>query len=465
MITATTAAPGPRSNAFAVWFRDLERWSVGSFIALDWRWPRNMIRPLAEALVRKSSEVDRMTTSTDKLKLITLRFDGVIEPRQQHGNKPIKGRLWWADAGDVVYSRIDVRNGAIGIVPDDLGRVCVTSEYPVYEVDPNVADAGYIKLLFRTVTFRRKINAMISGASGRKRVQPPDLEAVEVPLPPLPVQLRIVASWEKAQAEVADTQQRIAEMEHRMEIEFLADLGLTKPQRVKLPRASAVQWRHLERWSVMFNQSGRVSVDLTAGWYAAVPLQECLEGTTNGYCIRPVNKETPHRMLKLNALQAWGLDVEQSKFVNVSEEIAKRFHLARGDLLICRSIGSFDHIAKCAVVEDDRTDILFPDIIIRARLNSRIEPSYAREVIQSSVGRAWFQQNARTAVGMWKIGGSDIAAFPMPLPPLPIQRELVSKVMTQRQRIAALKAEVEHRAKQAKTEVEERILGDEPVGA
>lgn len=463
MTTATMPTPTKTPKAFAVWFKDMERWNVGSFTALDWRWPRKMIRPLSEAIARKSFTVDRKKTDPDAVQLLTLHFDGEIEPRQVRGTKPIKGKLWWADPGDVVYSKIDVRNGAIGIVPEELGRACVTSEYPVYAVDPSATDAGYIKLVFRTAAFRQKINGMISGASGRKRVQPSDLEAIEVPLPPLPVQQAIVNAWRQAQDEVADTRRQIAELEEKIEADFLAELGLKKPERGKLPKVFAVSSDELERWSVMFNQLASVNSDIKAGKYPAVELQECLDDTTNGYCIRPVSKVTPHRMLKLNALQPAGLDLKKSKHVKVSEKIARRFCIKKGDLLICRSVGSFDHVAKCALVEEDRPDILFPDIIIRARFNDRIEPYYAREFIQTSVGRTWFQQNARTAVGMWKIGGSDIAAFPIPLPPLPIQRRLVSKVTAQRDKIAALKAEAHQKQQQAKAKVEAMILGEKKI--
>jgi hypothetical protein len=31
-------------RAFIVWFRDLHRWSVGSFVETGWRWPAETIR-------------------------------------------------------------------------------------------------------------------------------------------------------------------------------------------------------------------------------------------------------------------------------------------------------------------------------------------------------------------------------------------------------------------------------------
>jgi len=138
------------SRVFVVWFRDLHRWSVGSFVETGWRWPAETILPLSAALSRKSADLDRSKTPADSIRLVTLHFDGEMELRDVSAGESFKGRLFLADPGDVIYSKIDVRNGAIGIIPDEFGRVCVSGEYPVYAVDPQIAEARYIKLLFRT---------------------------------------------------------------------------------------------------------------------------------------------------------------------------------------------------------------------------------------------------------------------------------------------------------------------------
>lgn len=199
-----TAAGVASPRALVVWFRDLHRWSVGSFVQTDWRWPADTIRPLSAVLSRKVVDADPASGQPATSQLVTLHFDGEMEPREANAGDGFKGRLFYADPGDVIYSRIDVRNGAIGIIPDALGRVCVSSEYPVYTVNPQLADARFVKLLFRTAAFRRKINSMISGASGRKRVQPADLEAMQVPLPPLAAQRKIVTAWETVRRNLDD---------------------------------------------------------------------------------------------------------------------------------------------------------------------------------------------------------------------------------------------------------------------
>ncbi len=87
-----------------------------------------------------------------------------------------------------------------------------------------------------------------------------------------------------------------------------------------------------------------------------------------------------------------------------------------------------------------------------------------REVIQTSLGRSHFQSNARTAVGMWKIGAEDIRNFPIPVPPMQVQREVVDTVNHERARIAEVRKAAEARQAQSTREVEEMILGIRPVG-
>lgn len=461
----TTSAALESRRAFAVRFKDLHLWSVGSFVRVQWRWSKEHIRPLSTALCRRVQEVDRGRHSIEELQLVTLHFDGTMEPRNRQGQSRFKGRLFFAFAGDVVYSKIDVRNGAIGVVPTEMTKVAVSSEYPVYQVSHDVALPSYIKLLFRTVYFRRAINGMISGASGRKRVQPEQIEAIEVPLPPLASQRVILGRWEEIQKEIAEIRQHIDRLEEEIPSQIYAELGTPRPPlNGREPRHMVLRWKALERWS--FNYLARARQGLlgfTSSKYPIVPLSQCLVDTMNGYCIRPVSGPTPYKMLKLSALTPAGLDLAETKFVKVSDRIAQRFSIRKGDLLICRSVGSYDHVAKCAFVEQDGTDILFPDIMIRIRFNHSMLPEYAREVIQTPLGRSYFQSNARTTVGMWKIGADDIRTFPIPIPPLDVQREIVRRLQEGRASIARERERASRLAAAVQQEVEEMILGVRPI--
>ncbi len=304
------------------------------------------------------------------------------------------------------------------------------------------------------------------GAEGRKEVKLDFFEGQAVPLPPMPHQEAIVARLRKAHEAAVKSRETVAKLEAEIPLEIYKVLGAPRPNADSaLPKLLVLWWNQLERWS--FNYIARACKGLlgfTRSHYPIRPLGEHLLDTMNGYCIKPVQTQTPHKMLKLSALTPAGLDMRESKFVRVSDRIAQRFHIRKGDLLICRSVGSYEYVAKCALVEEERPDVLFPDIIIRARFAETILPEFAREVIQTPLGRSHFQSNARTAVGMWKIGAEDIRNFPIPVPPLEVQREIVYAVNRQRARIAKERKAAEARQAQAARDVEEMILGIRPVG-
>jgi hypothetical protein len=185
-------------RGFAVLYKDFHRWSVNSFFITRWNWPASAIKPLSCALKRKSISLDKKRVSLSDFVLASLHFNGEMESRDAEASA-FKGKLFLAESGDVIYSKIDVRNGAIGVVPPSMPLIVVSSEYPVYEIRPDAGLPQYVKLLFRTSVFRKQINSLISGASGRKRVQPSDLEEIEAPLPDLSVQHFIVNYWQEAQ--------------------------------------------------------------------------------------------------------------------------------------------------------------------------------------------------------------------------------------------------------------------------
>jgi len=178
-----------------------------------------------------------------------------MEPRDADA-RAFKGKLFLAETGDVLYSKIDVRNGAIGVVPPSMPRIAVSSEYPVYRIRPDVALPQYVKLLFRTSAFRRQINSLISGASGRKRVQPSDLEKIEAPLPDLPLQREIVNHWEKAQQGAEAARDKLSEPVRSLHEQLIEVYHRTCSQDVINSQCFVVDFKDLAAWDV---KSGRAA--------------------------------------------------------------------------------------------------------------------------------------------------------------------------------------------------------------
>jgi type I restriction enzyme S subunit len=460
------ASEGPRASI--VQFRGLHRWSVNSFIETDWHWPVKVIRPLSTALTRKSIDVNREVATLDGICLVTLHFDGEMELRHQSAGKSFKGRLFYADPGDVIYSKIDVRNGAIGIVSEELGRVCVSSEFPVYTIDWMVAEARYIKLMFRTDVFRRKINSMISGASGRKRVQPVGLESVEVPVPPLSVQRKIVAGWESAQKSAAAIAAKINGLEREIESRFLAALGLKAPKKSASPKAFVVRFADVERWAVDHNQQIIARLDPEEGRYPVVTLQDVIANLENGWspkCLDRLAHADEWGVLKMGAVSFGAFDQRQNKAIPPALSKRPSLEVHEGDFLISRA-NITRLVGACALVGEARPGLMLCDKIFRAvwREPSPVDARYLDEILKTQHLRQQIEGAVTgTSATMKNITKPALLSLRFPLPPLLVQQEMMKRVDARRGEIVALKKEAEVRAGAAKAAVELMILGTKPV--
>ena len=96
-------------------------------------------------------------------------------------------------AGQLVCSRIDARNGALGLVPPGLEGAVVSSDFPTFAVDGDVAEPRFIEYATRTAMFVEACRAPSRGVTNRQRLKEGQLLAISIPLPPLSEQRRIVA--------------------------------------------------------------------------------------------------------------------------------------------------------------------------------------------------------------------------------------------------------------------------------
>ena len=130
---------------------------------------------------------------------------------------------------------------------------------------------------------------------------------------------------------------------------------------------------------------------------------------------------------------------------------------------MCRTNGTLAYVGMSAYIPEDQPNMIFPDKLIRVRTGVNLDAGFFWHLTQTEPIRSQIELAARTAVGNYAIGGTDIRNFEFPLPPLEVQRHLVKHITSERKRIANERKAAEQRAAQTKIEVEEMILGHRPV--
>lgn len=456
MMASSTVTP----RAFAVWWKDVDRWSVNSFRASSWQWPPHVIKKLAFALKRRCEPVDKATFDLRPEHFVKLPFTGEIEPRDLHGKVEFKGNLFFAQSGDIIYSKIDVRNGAIGIVPEKFPVITVTTEFPVYQIKNDAALSEYIQLVFRTEHFRRIINGMVSGTSGRKRVQPDDIENVEIPLPTLEVQKAIVNLWLNAQVEIAKIRTKINEIESQLEQVFLDEIGIkvhaAKPRR----GAFAIEWKNVERWDTFFYRNDFIDLEKMFLRIKHIPLGTAVRFISRNW--KP--SDFPNGFFEYIEISAVTKNegIIGSRRVDIENAPSRATTLLKeGDIIISTTrpyLGAF------AVVPAQYDGCVCSSgfALADSVAHNDLDKDFLLFFLKTSAGLR--QMERRMTGGLYPaIVQPELEKVKIPIPSLKMQKEIMKRMAAGRIEIIRKREAVDRKTNEINAEIEALILGSKAL--
>lgn len=94
----------------------------------------------------------------------------------------------------LILSKIDARNGAIGLVPQELDGAIVSNDFPSFGFrDPDRCDAAFMGWLVRSSPFVELCKAASEGTTNRVRIKEDRFLDQQIALPPLAEQQALVA--------------------------------------------------------------------------------------------------------------------------------------------------------------------------------------------------------------------------------------------------------------------------------
>jgi type I restriction enzyme, S subunit len=126
-----------------------------------------------------------------------------------------------ARAGDFIVSKIDARNGAYGFIPPDLDGGVVTNDFPLFTVVQNRIQPRWMYWVCRSKFFVDLCRSASEGTTNRVRLKESKFAAMQIPLPPLVEQQRIVAHLDAIESRLT----RAQKLRDEQEIELKAVLS------------------------------------------------------------------------------------------------------------------------------------------------------------------------------------------------------------------------------------------------
>ena len=131
------------------------------------------------------------------------------------------------------------------------------------------------------------------------------------------------------------------------------------------------------------------------------------------------------RIVRITDLNASGaLDFDSMPRLSMSEADRARYTLKPGEIIFARTGAT---VGKTALIEEGAPECVAGAYFIRLKLNRRVLPRYARMVLASDRVQALIARRSRQSAQQ-NFSGPGIRELGLPVPPLPLQHQLVAVV-------------------------------------
>lgn len=137
---------------------------------------------------------------------VKLWGEGAYERKTIDGSQTKYAQLFRAEADDIIVNKIWARNGSVAVVSKSLAGCFGSSEFPMFAPKSDLLESAWMHWLTKAPEFWAQCDEKSRGTSGKNRIKPEQFLRVEIPLPPLAEQRRIVARIEELSAQIQEVQ-------------------------------------------------------------------------------------------------------------------------------------------------------------------------------------------------------------------------------------------------------------------
>ena len=279
--------------------------------------------------------------------------------------------------------------GRVGYLSAVPGPATVDGHVTIVRPDSKKVVPAYLGIVLQWQ--QRDLIALQSGSTNQTELAPSALSAVEVSLPPLAEQRRIV------------------------DLVSSIDSRTTESRRLR-EAAEAARSAVFEQFAEGMGNGPTVTLGAIA---------EVVSGVTKDEKRQVGDRLTEVPYLRVANVQRGYLDLGEMTTIKVEPARAERLRLKAGDVLFNEG-GDRDKLGRGWVWEDQVADCIHQNHVLRARLNTvDFDPWFVSIWGNSHFGREWFELNGSQTTNLASLNLSTLRVFPIPAIPPADQRRVV----------------------------------------
>lgn len=429
-------------------YKDLTRWDIKNYL---WLFRSSFsVEPLGK-YIYEHSEKEKIGDQANKefpILGVTNKIGVYLNEyvKSEKINQPYKK----VKGGELTYNPYRVNVGSIGIVQDEYDNFYISPAYVVFGTKEGLLNE-YIYLVLSSSWFNPYLRAATSG-SVRQNLTFDLLSELNVPIPPLPVQKKIIEEWHKARKQAEGLNKQAKEQEQEIDVKMSHELGISIQNNSNRKGAFCINFSILERWDVSYNAkelltSGKAKYD----W---VRLKKHCEKAQYGFTGSAVEANTGTKFLRITDLDYSGNYYEDSlPFVKISESSKQKYLLSEKDFVFARTGAT---AGKCAIAKKHKEDVVFASYLIRFKFTEDIYLPFLEQYLNQGPGKRIISEIVYSS-GQPNINANEIQEIKIPLPPLPTQKEIAEKVEKMRAEIQEMKNTADYTLELAKNKIGEML--------
>lgn len=246
--------------------------------------------------------------------------------------------------------------------------------------------------LFYFLSTQIEKNLELSLGAAQPNLSTEQINNIELPLPPLEEQKRIVAKLDNLFA--------------------------------KIDKAIALHQKNIDEANVfMASVLNDVFVELEEKYEKDI-VKNILKMAQYGFSNKS-SDDGKYPFLRMGDLQNGKILLNNLKYVNLTDEEFKKYKLQKFDLLFNRT-NSFELVGKTSIFEED-IDMSFASYLVRLRVDEeKLLPYYLNYYLNTKNTQNVLKEMATKAVNQSNINAEKLKSITIPLPPIKTQQKVVS---------------------------------------
>ncbi|MDF7798462.1 restriction endonuclease subunit S [Pontiellaceae bacterium B1224] len=419
------------------------------------------MKRISDIITRNKTAVTVEDGTIYKQVTIRTNYKGVTLRGTKEGSTIGTKNQFSVSGGQFILSRIDARNGAFGIIPDELEGAIITNDFLAFDINEDEVEREFFNVFLQSPIFLEACIKASRGNTNRKRVNEKFFLNYEINLPPLAEQHQLIKKINTARAHLSIAQHEIAHQEallgklkqailqEAIQGKLTEDWRATHPdtepaaellKRIQKEKAQLIADKKLRKEKPLPKITPEeIPFDIPENW------EWCRFGTyalfeRGKFSARPRGDKRffggPYPFIQIGSLDKHGSVITSSPQTLNEEGLAVSKIFEAGTIAIAivgGTIGNLGVLGK---------NMCFTDSVVGVRPTGLTNQDFILQMLRSKQSEIQFAAYQRS--GQPNISLPNLTDLLIPLPPLTEQAAIVERVEALMETCRALEKEIDH---------------------